>query len=448
MPLFIIPLFFSACGPEEQTAPFVLLPAEEVGAATRPANPPPFWWGVSTSSFQTEDRRLPSGELSFLTDWDAFGTLGLVREPDDRIGSFSHFERDLAALKYLGVTHYRVGIEWARIEPTQGEFNESAIEHYVRIVRRLKEEGIEPLVCLWHFTFPSWLGDVNNPDQHGWLHPHAADAWGAYLKVITKRLAPYVELYAPINEPNAYAFGMMVGFFKGGRVLDGPYHDRLNQKLIDVFMQAAGIIRDARSDAKIVSIQSITAWRRDSFDPFGTLYKLGIDHNYSHLDGVVSAVDYVGINYYQRAVASPLFFLSILNNQGENVSDIGWVIDAEGLEVQIVEFSRRYHKPIIITENGVADRTDRKRQNYIYTHLLAVRRTLEANYDVRGYFHWTLVDSFEWLFGYDYDFGLFRLGDDINQLTPKASADYYRSMIASGFMDHGVDVTQLAPTAP
>lgn len=388
---------------------------------------------------------MPSGEPGFRADWDLFGDLGQVREPDDRVGSFTHFERDLAALKYLGVTHYRFGVEWARVEPEPGVFDQSAIDHYVNVARRLKEEGIEPLVCFWHFSFPYWIGDASNPDQHGWLHPHAADAWGVYVKVMARALAPHVELFAPMNEPNAYAFGMNIGFFPGARRFNDAYYQRLDDRLIETFLQAAAIIRSVRADAKIITIQSITAWRRDSFDPFGALYNLGLDHNYSHLDAVVSAVDYVGINYYQRAVASPLFFLSILNTSGDNVSDLGWVIDPEGLEVQIVEFSRRYKKPIIITENGLADRSDRKRPGYLYSHMLAVRKTLEADYDVRGYFHWTLTDSFEWLFGYDHQFGLFRLDTASNTLVPKASADYYRSLIAARFMDSDVDVASLAP---
>lgn len=444
-PVLLFTQFLTACVPIGPGETYELLPAVDVGAAVRPDEPPPFWYGVSTASFQTEDRPTLEGLPSFLTDWDLFHALGVVKLPDDRIGSFTNYERDISALKYLGVTHYRFGVEWARVEPKKGAFDQAAIDHYVNIARRLKEEGIEPLACLWHFTFPDWLADTRDPDHHGWRHPDAEAAWKRYVEKMATSLAPHVQLFAPMNEPNAYAFGMMLGYFPGSRVFSDPYYRTLNDLQIQYFIDASGIIRDARADAKIISIQSITAWQHDTLDPFDTLYNLATDQNYSHLDGVISVVDYVGINYYQRATASPIFLLNFLNPRGDYVSDLGWIIDPEGLKEQIVEFSKRYRKPLIITENGLADHSDLKRPSYIYTHMRAIRETLDEGYDVRGYFHWSLIDNFEWLFGYEYQFGLFSVGESAASLTPKGSAGYYRDLIRARFMDADVDVSTLSP---
>lgn len=378
--LILISLSSAACS----TSP--ALPAALPQAALRPVDPPPFWWGVFASSYQTEDKATGIGENGFLTDWDLFKeTRGAVAR-DDRVASYTNFERDLAALKHLGVTHYRFSIEWARVEPSPGAFDDSAVEHYVTVARRLREEGIEPVVCLWHFIFPVWLCDFEQPSQHGWLHPRTTDAWGLYVTTMSERLAPYVQLFAPQNEPNAYALNMMVGSFPPGLPLGEAYYDELTQTEVQTLLQAAAIIRTARADAKIISIQNIIHWKRDVFDWFG-LYDKALAYNYKHLDGIAGAIDYLGFNYYQGEIASPLSIFFVSGRTGANVSDMGWFIDPEGLEIEIVELSRRYRLPLIITENGIADRTDLMRQLYLTSHLQAVRRTLDANYDVRGYFH-------------------------------------------------------------
>src|SRR5262249_1746723 len=135
-----------------------------------------------------------------------------------------------------------------------------------------------------------------------------------------------------------------------------------------------------------------------------------------------------------REIASPRGFLDQGLRSGENVSDIGWISDPAGLEFEIAELTRRYHKPMLVTENGIADSTDLKRQLYLFQHLLAIRRARQAGYDVRGYFHWTLADDYEWMLGYKPKFGLYEADRVSRQLVAKPSADLYRYFIASQFM--------------
>jgi beta-glucosidase len=416
---------------------FTLHPAD-----FRPIDPPPFWWGVSASSYQTEDQSTGIAKNGFLTDWDLFRQTRGGEARDDRVASYSNFERDLTALKQLGVTHYRFSIEWARVEPTPGTFDEPAIQNYVNRARRLREEGIEPIVCLWHFTFPDWLCNFANPLQHGWMNPGAADAWELYVATMSLRLAPYVQTFAPQNEPNAYAFGMMVGAFPPGLPLGEAYYEELTRAEVRTFLQAASIIRASRADAIIVSIQNIIHWKRDSFDWFG-LYDKALAYNYMHLDGIAIAIDYLGFNYYQSEVVSPLSIFLGPGRTGENFSDMGWTIDPAGLEIEIVNLSERYRLPLIITENGIAAESDEKRQSYLSSHLQAVRRTLDAGYDVRGYFHWTLMDCFEWTHGYVPQFGLYTVDAESKALLPKPSAELYRSYISDRVMDSGAGLSLL-----
>ena len=174
-----------------------------------------FWWGTSTASFQNEDRGVsPGSPYYFKTDWDVFAEEGRIPpRGDDATFSWTLFDRDLRTLRKLGVNHYRFGIEWARVEPKPGVFNEAAIRQYVSMARKLKASGIEPIVTLWHFTFPSWLYDSQ---QEGALEFPASrmsrrPGEGIRQKMVGA-LAPYVRIYVPQNEPNG---DLYIGYFGG-----------------------------------------------------------------------------------------------------------------------------------------------------------------------------------------------------------------------------------------
>ena len=151
-----------------------------------------FWWGTSTASFQNEDRGVaPDSPYYFKTDWDIFADEGHIPpRGEDATFSWTRFDKDLAALKQLGVNHYRFGIEWGRVEPQPGVFNESAIRQYIAMARKLKAAGIEPVVTLWHFTFPDWLYDSKKKSQSGFLNPEVESHWKDYVTRMVKALSP------------------------------------------------------------------------------------------------------------------------------------------------------------------------------------------------------------------------------------------------------------------
>ncbi len=131
---------------------------QKPAAPAKTVNTGPFWWGTSTASFQNEDRGVSKDSpYYFKTDWDVFAEEGHIPpRGDDATFSWTHFDQDVEVLKKIGVNHYRFGIEWGRVEPKPGVFNEAAIQQYVSMARKLKAAGIEPVVTLWHFTFPDW----------------------------------------------------------------------------------------------------------------------------------------------------------------------------------------------------------------------------------------------------------------------------------------------------
>lgn len=410
-------------------------------AIPEPMPVPDIWYGVATGAFQNEDPPAPGNPGYFQTDWDVSNSAGILKV-QRRNGTFSYteFERDIAALKYLGVTHYRFGVEWARIEPRPGEFNDSALEHYRLIAQRLREENIEPIVCLWHWTFPGWLTNLDDPASHGWLNPIASEHWKQFVTRVIQCLAPHVALYAPINEPGVQSLaGFVAGVFPPHALLKFDLEQQNAAACLQAFRDAASIIRNEypgfavadNTSAKIISIDNLAAWHLIPLDELGLLPAVLRDYSYRFVDQVIEDVDIVGITYYGRQLGVTTSLASQLPQQGGNLTDAGIEIYPQGLLQAIAETSGRYAKPILIMENGIDDREDDRRPNYIVGHINAVRAAIDQGYPVLGYLHWTLIDNFEWQEGYTSKFGLYTVDPQTRALIPRTSADRYRALISA-----------------
>jgi beta-glucosidase len=386
-------------------------PAEAM--VTKPLPKEKFWWGTSTASYQNEDRGVaPDSPMYFQTDWDVYGKEGLAPvRGDDAVFSWSRFDRDIAALRQLGVSHFRFGIEWARIEPKPGVINEQALAQYVRMARQVRAAGIEPVVTLWHFTFPDWLYNPKDKDRSNFLHPDAPEAWRKHVTRVAKAMAPHVKIYVPQNEPNgALQLGWIAGHWPPGLLLHPFGYKRAMRIAADMFRESAAIVRQARPDAVIMGIYSLPDWRRAKGlkDPTAFVYNLVQRQNFDHLDMVADTMDIIGVNYYYAQDASLLRFLS--RGHGEMSSDytqLGWEIVPEGLFSVLTAVHKRYGKPVVVTENGLGTQSERKRIRYLREHIAQMRRAMDAGVDVRGYFPWTLVDNYEWKEGWHGQFGLF-----------------------------------------
>jgi beta-glucosidase len=393
-----------------------------------------FWWGTSTSSYQNEDRGVsPDSPFYFQTDWDKFAEEGHIPpRGDDATFSWSRFDKDVAALKELGVTHYRFGIEWARVEPQPGVYNEAAIRQYARMAQKLKANGIEPIVTLWHFTFPDWLYDGKNKARSNFLHPDVQERWHAFVDKMAGVLSPYVRTYVPQNEPNG---DLYIGYFGGhwppGLLLTPGALKKANRVAIAMYRDAAATVRKHRSDAIIMGIYSIPNWRRNHLqDPTAFVYNMMQRQNFDHLDAVADVTDIIGVNYYYSQDASALRF--IVRPHGEitsNYTQNGWEIDAEGLYNVLKQVSDRYDKPIVVSENGIGTQSEQKKVRYFREHLAQVKRALADGVDVRGYFAWTLVDNYEWAEGFGANFGLSTMTDNGRRLLLEPSGRWFANHI-------------------
>lgn len=409
-------------------------PYNKPAATTKPAKTGKFWWGTSTASFQNEDRGVKPGEPGyFKTDWDVFAEEGHIPpRGEDATFSWTKFDRDVAMLKRIGVTHYRFGIEWARVEPEPGKFNEKAIAQYVSMARKLKAAGIEPIVTLWHFTFPDWLYNSKDKAHSNFLNPDVEPAWREYVTRMVDALSPYVRIYVPQNEPNG---ALYIGYFGGhwppGLLLTPGALKKANKVAVSMFREASAIIHAKRKDAIVMGIYSIPNWRRNRLqDPTQFVYNMMMHQNFDHLDAVVDTMDVIGVNYYYSQDASAARFIwRPVGEQNSNYTQNGWEIDPEGLYAVLKQVYGRYGKPIVISENGIGTQSEQKKIRYFREHVNQMRRALEDGVDVRGYMPWTLVDNYEWAEGYAANFGLTSLDPKTKELVLEPSGQWFSKFI-------------------
>lgn len=431
-PFFLlIPLTFAFSGcisPVSHYRP----PAKAIVLAKLPKEP--FWWGTSTASFQNEDRgSAPGSKWYYRTDWDCFADEGgAPPRGDDGVFSWSEFDKDLAALRKLGVNHFRFGVEWARIEPRKGVINEVALRQYAGMARKCREAGIEPLITLWHFTFPDWLYPKDK-SKANFLNPDVRTAWQAHVRRVVKATKGDVRIYIPQNEPNgALQLGWIAAHWPPGLLMRPGSYKKAMRVSADMFRDAAEIVRQERPDALIMGIYSLPYWKKARFlDPTRSVYNLMQHQNFDQLDMVADTCDLIGVNYYYSQQASAIRF--IFRPSGEHNSgytQLGWEIVPTGLYHILKDIDGRYHKPIVISENGIGTQSGQKSIRYFREHIAQMRRAINEGVDVRGYFPWTLVDNYEWTEGWNHaQFGLFSYDRKTHDRIPTPSALWYAKFI-------------------
>jgi beta-glucosidase len=406
-------------------------PTPKVGTVPRPNLGKDFAWGISTASYQYEDPAVQPGQKDyFTTDWDVLIDQKKAPPRGNALYSWSDFDRDLEALKKIRPTHYRFSIEWGRVEPEPGVYDEAAIRRYVTMARKLKALGIEPVVCLWHFTFPDWLYDHRKPGQSNWLHPDVRPRWNAYVAKMVRAMGPEVKFYAPQNEPNGQiTTAYIVAQWPPAMTLAIGHYWKAIAASTGMFRDAAAIVRKENPRAKIISVEALPWWERAPLDPGGLIYNTMIHGNTDHLDRIYDVCDILGINYYYSQAPGPISLLAGPHRRGPNFTMMGWQIDPDGLYKEIQRVATRYGKPMMVTENGIATPNDPKRIWYMRNHLAAIGRAIRDGYDVRGYFSWSLADNYEWHYGYTATFGLSTMNPKTRVRELKPSALWFAKMI-------------------
>ncbi len=393
--------------------------------------PAGFIWGTASAAHQVE------GDNRNCDWWEFEQQPGRIANQDSSEVACDHFHRyreDFRLLRDLNQNAHRLSIEWSRIEPAQGEFDSRSIRHYRDVLGELREQGIQPMVTLHHFTSPIWFAR-----RGGWAARGAAHAFMPFVHRVVDELGDLIGLWCTINEPNIYGVnGWVIGEFPPGRQGDIAGMYRVVGNLRRAHALAYAAIKRRWPDAlvglshhKFVFLPA-SQKRRDRWA--ARTAQLFVDRwpiAPGQFRRVVEATaDFVGIAHYwgQMCAFDPSRpkdqFIRRFNVPGVPVSDMGWSTDPLWMRMVLNEL-RGLGKPVYITENGLATADDGWRQRYLKEILANVRLAIEDGVDVRGYFHWTNMDNFEWARGYAVKFGLIDVDRKTLERTVKPSGRLY-----------------------
>lgn len=383
-----------------------------------PEFPADFIWGSAASSTQTEGAAPASDWLA----WEAAG-----KAPPSRNGSgfWERYREDLALLAELGLDHHRLSIEWARIEPERGRRDQAAVDHYLDVIDAARDVGINIWVCLHHFTLPSWFTDAG-----GFLDKKSREThWRGHLEFIAETFGDHVFGWQPINEPAAFtALGYLSGMGPPGLVDLSAFQDATKAiylAWIDAWKALGGAGRPVATIHNLSPVfpadesSSADQMAASLFDQslFGvpiTAMRDGVlavpGRPPEEVPGLAGSCDYFGFSYYSAtAVSGATLGVDSMRPYPPDgrVGPMGYVPWPDGLGLVIERLASEIPEiPILVVENGIGTDDDEWRSDFLTASLATVAESIHRGADVRGYFHWTAVDNYEWLEGFDVKFGI------------------------------------------
>ena len=388
--------------------------------------------------------QIEGGALSH--SWMRWADAGHIKDGASPARANDHLRRwqeDDQLMADLGLQIARIGVEWARIEPAQGKFDQAALDFYAEEVRWLNAHGVKPLVTLHHFTNPLWFEDM------GAFTKLANVRW--FLRFVTRvvqALGESVTEYVTINEPNVYAsLGYLYGVWPPGQK-SFRKACRVMSVLSAAHAQAYRLIHTLQEDMGIRGTRVSYALNMQGFEPEnprklshwlaaklaerffqGSIAKaatLGIFRwPLRNLADVRAGLycDFIALNYYTRVVMRGM---KTATRKGAPVNDLGWEIDPQGMVKCLQKLCRLHDLPIYITENGTCDNRDAFRCRYLFDHLAAL---CQSGLPVERYYHWCFTDNFEWLEGESARFGLVHVDYETQKRTVKRSGRFFAEII-------------------
>ncbi|MGE5495302.1 MAG: glycoside hydrolase family 1 protein [Burkholderiales bacterium] len=375
--------------------------------------------------------------------WYDWYLKGHIKDGSDPSVANMHYERfaeDAQIMHDMGIKHYRLGIEWARLEPERGVFNEAEFRHYREELMLLKQLGIEPLLTIHHFTNPLWFENIGAFENRA-----SVGVFLDFVKKVVEEFGDIVAEYITINEPNVYAvFGFFFGDWPPGRKSLRATIRVLNN-MRECHIKAYELIHSirrgmGREDTKVSYAHHMRVfepknranlWHRICTSLMRRVFQESISKSFLKgqacfpLRGCKRGLycDFHAINYYSRSAVAGFkdeYF------SGVPVNDLGWEIYPDGIVQNARELYKLARLPIYITENGTCDNADAFRSRYIYEHLKALA---ESELPVKRYYHWCFTDNFEWLEGFSARFGIVHVDYSTQKRTVKRSGEFFSRMI-------------------
>ena len=401
--------------------------------------------GVATASTQIEG----GIDNNNWYDWSKNGDK--TKDFTSCIKACRHYENyveDTKLMKSMGIETYRLSLEWSRIEPEEGKFDEEAVNHYKDEINLLIQNGIVPLVTLHHFSNPIWF-----EKQGGFLNAKSPETFNRYVEYVAKEFKGLMHEYCTINEPNVYAvncymFGEWINEEKSlGKTL------KCLKNFCKAHILAYKTIKEIDPKAKVGFALHIQNFKpKSKHNPFYRFETWVFDRCFNTCAmtamktgkyilplGFIGRkkgdyADFIGINYYQTIIVAHFAYKP---DPSKPVNDLGWALEPDGIRTVCEKYHKKYGDcPIYITENGTADRKDDFRSQYIYDHLDRIK---DLDY-VERYYYWTFMDNWEWKEGMTARFGLISYDIDTEEKVIRDSGHFYTSIIQNkGVTQEAID---------
>jgi beta-glucosidase len=382
--------------------------------------PKSFFWGGSTAEHQV------SGGNNQWSVWEQAHARELAQTAHQRLGNIpswnkvkeraenpdnylsgrgvehaTRYKTDFDIIKKLNMNSFRFSIEWSRIEPKEGKWDEAALEDYRQYIRELRSRRIEPFANLWHWTMPTWF-----TEKGGFARRRNVKYFVRFVQKVAEDLSEDLSYVITLNEPNVYTtFGYTIGEWPP-QEKNIVHAAKVYFNLVRAHKKAYKILKKQKPMLQVglaMQLANIQAKRpHNLFDSLSTKI-MRYYWNWWFLNRCKKHQDFIGVNYYFSDYYTGLFWR---RNPKVPVSDQGWFMEPEGLYPLLLRTWAHYKKPLYVTENGVADETDEYRRWWIEETLVAMEKAISEGVDLRGYFHWSLLDNFEWKYGWWPKFGL------------------------------------------
>ena len=417
--------------------------------------PPTFIWGTATAAHQVEGN-CTNNWSEFEKGSNEYGQPNIKDAQQSGIACdhWNRYPEDIKLIKTLGVSHYRFSVEWSKIEPIQGEFDQDIINHYSKMIDELLENDIKPVLTLHHFTHPLWFDKLGAFERE-----ENVSIFVSFCKRLFKEYSSKVDYWCTINEPAVVATqGYFNGLFPPGKK-DSQLSAVVLKNLLEAHIQVYHALKKMENGlhAKIGLVKNINQfdpWRRwhildwlicnfaNQFFNRCTIDFLrtgilriripGLAWIYHKNMDAVNSTDFFGLNYYSHNHLKMQYSLqepfSMQYPDKDTMTDMQYTIYGEGMYRAIQSVSA-LDVPIMITENGVADAEDNRRELYIRRYLYAVSKAIEDGFNITGYFYWSLMDNFEWAFGYDMKFGLYDVDYNTQERTLREGAQVFIDIV-------------------
>lgn len=418
-------------------------------------------YGAASAAAQIE-----GGDIAHT--WNDWARKGRVKDGSSPTRACDHARRwmeDIDLMAAMGIQVYRMSVEWARIEPARGAYDEAAIAWYRELLAYLKSKGIAPLVTLHHFTHPIWFEEMG-----GFANPANIPVFLDFVRCAVRRFGDLVDEYVTLNEPNVFAVkGYMEGVFPPGKK-SIPLAMRVQSVMASCHVLAYDLIHRLRREmgfantrvgfahhARVFAPKSKwNPWHRACCRISARMFQDALARacllgkftfplrNYTKACGDAplppgAYADFLGLNYYSR---STLTGLKDGTRPGAPKNDLGWEIFPEGIALCARGIYAILPRPVYITENGTADNTDSFRCRYIHDHLLALQG---SGLPAERYYHWCFTDNFEWADGEVPRFGLVRIDYDTQKRAVKRSGEFYAALIKNRGVTEEMYAEYVAP---